>query len=882
MEAITEIKGLDALLKKLDKRNFFVPGFKILWKIVAKIMGLRLKDYRIHAIAQSHLDASWLWRRKETLQKNYKTFTMALRHMNEYPFFKFSNTSPQYYYWMEKLTPDIFEDVKRRVAEGRFELIGGMWVEPDLNVISGESLIRQRLYGQRYYLERFGKMSNVGFLSDCFGFTWQLPQILTKSGAKYFYTNKLSWNDYTKHPFILFHWQSPDGSRILTYSVPYTMNNFIQKPNIGNFDKFARFFPPDTQFNYDIDYKEVKQSGSPEHVHDIAFIYGLGDGGGGPIRPEIIFFKQLMRLGYCDIITMEDYFKIIEKDANKFATWNDELYLEFHRGVYTSHVWLKELNRAAEIQLQNVDLLSTLIAHLGLPYPGEKLEQIWKLVLFNQFHDILPGSSIPEVYEDVRSDYEKINLNLKRLQQKALDFLISKISIPSASVVIFNLNGWQRSDLVSLSDVDQLEDAKGQILPAQMSHNGSKVFQIQDIPAHGYVILKKSSKAASEVKSELKVESSKTVITLENESLVAEINKETGNLKRLFSKTFKRELLTMEGNEVLLYKEKQTGFAAWDIESGYTKRRVHLDPQTRSLSCEILESGPLQACVKIIEQSGGLVIEKLLKLRPKENILHFTFDIRGVEKAFLVKLQFPFNIETEKVTSEIACGTIDRHIQQKTKAQKARWEMPCLRWVDFSDAECGVTVCNKARHGFDARYHKNYKSILRMTIGRRPKYPRGGSPIMSIFPSSNFHEQDEFHVDYSIVIHGKGNWKENSTYQHAIDLNNPLLVREVDKTTGKFPATMSFFTIEPANILLSTLKMAEDDKEHVIMRIYETIGKETTALIGFNGHFDIQDAEVVDLLEFNPEKIAHENPRELKVKVKPYEILTLKLKLSVA
>ncbi|MHA1315256.1 MAG: alpha-mannosidase [Candidatus Helarchaeota archaeon] len=801
--------------------------------------------------------------------------------MEEYPFFTFSNTSPQYYYWTEELTPAIFERVKSRVAEGRFELIGGMWVEPDLNLVSGESLIRQRLYGQRYYLEKFGKPSTVAYLSDCFGYPWTLPQILKKSGAKYFYTNKMSWNDYSLFNFIAFHWKSPDGSSILTYCMPYSVNNFAGHPNVGDFDKHARFFPSESEFSYDTDPDVIKNSGSKDHIQDIGVVYGIGDGGGGPIREEIIFFKQLYKLGMCDFITMEEYFKMIEKEQDRLPIWNDEMYLETHRGVYTSHVWLKELNRKAEIDMQNVELLSTLMALHGMPYPKKRLEKLWKLILFNQFHDILPGSSIPEVYEDVRDDFKIIQFHVNKLLNGALEHLAKILQVQARSLLIFNSLSWDRSALIEIDDDNKLMDEQGNALPCQQDHSGTWLHLVSNVPAFGFKLVERGkSTKKSEFKSDLNIQENEQTIRIENQEIVAEIDRKTGNLVQLFSKSLQREFLTGEANKLRFFKDKAAQFPAWNIDKCYLSRPINFDSTNRTISCEAVEKGPLRICVKILEKFDGIEVQKQVLLLAHENALRFTLDVKGIQKETLIKLEFPFNIEANKISSEIACGVIDRHIRPKTKPQKGRWEISAHKWVDVSDSEAGVTLCNKTRFGHDAKYHPRYKSIVRMTIGRRPRYPKGGPPITSMIPSRKVHEQSEFHVEYWAVPHGKGSWKETLSFQKAHELNNPFITKEVKKSSGKLPSGTNFFKIEPPNVLLTALKQAEDDNQ-VILRLFETMGKQTTCTISFHESMIISDVKEVDLLELNPQKIKIQNEGEIKIKIKPFEIKTLKMKISL-
>ncbi|MHA1648946.1 MAG: alpha-mannosidase [Candidatus Helarchaeota archaeon] len=888
IDEILQSPSLDRFLKLLDKRNFFYPGAKILGTILKKFLWkYKTDDYNIYAIGQSHLDAAWLWRRIDTIHKNDITFSNALRHMDDYPFFTFSCSSAQYYEWMETYFPEKFEQIKKRVKEGRIELVGGMWIEPDLNCTSGESLVRQRLYGQRYYLEKFGKMSEIGWLTDSFGYNWALPQILAKSGSKYFYTNKMSWNTATQFPFIIFYWQAPDGSKVLTYSMPYALNLIVNKPGVGEFKEYTGFLENlETQrvFNYASDYEVIAKRRTGEYIKDLGLVYGMGDGGGGPLRIEIILLKEMLRHKLIKgFTTMGAYLKKIERFKDRLPIWNDELYLEIHRGTYTSQVWLKKLNRKTEFALYNLEVIASLASLLGWEYPKEKLQKLWKLLLFNQFHDILPGSAIPEVYYDTRADFEKIYKIIPKIQQSAIKKIIEQMNLPKNGLIVFNTFSWNRNAVIELKNQQKsiIKDKNGNEINSQLTGN-NQIFIANNIPSFGYTYFSlEPAETLPEYQTDLGVQEDDKTITLENTYLKLQIDKTTGHVLSIYHKILDKEVLTAPGNRVQIFKEKMTPMnPAWNINPTYHKHPLNLQDQ---ITVSIKEKGPVRTIIEIQRKSESPSTEIIQQISLLSNTdrIDFKLFLKYHIKSTIVKLMFPFNVVTDKIHCEIPFGTITRSIKPKTKAQKAQWEFPAHKWVDVSQEDYGVTLINKSRYGFDAHFHPKYKSIVRMTILRIPVYPHAGNPIMSILPSKKWHEQSEYSVDYSLYIH-KGDWRDAQSYLPAYEFNNPPLQIPVTPNRGALPQEFAFFQVSPTNIIASALKIPEDPLDHaIILRLYEAAGKETEANIKFSNLISIEDASETDLLELNPKQLEFEKD-SLKILLKPFEIKTLLIKYNVS
>jgi alpha-mannosidase len=883
LDEILQSPFLDKILKFLDRKNFFYPGARIIGTIIRKILWKYKKDdYNFYAIGQSHLDAAWLWRRTATIRKNNVTFSNALHHMEDYPFFTFSCSSAQYYEWMETFFPEKFEKIKERVKEGRLELVGGMWIEPDLNCTSGESLVRQRLYGQRYYLEKFGKLSEIGWLTDCFGFNWGLPQILRKSGAKYFYTNKMSWNSETLFPFIIFHWQGPDGSKVLTYSMPYSLNLVINKPGVGDFKEYTSILKnieSDNLFNYESDYDAIIKRRTEEYIHDLGFVYGMGDGGGGPLRLEIIYLKDFLRHKLIKgFITMADYFKKVEKFADRLPIWNDEMYLEIHRGCYTSQVWLKKLNRKTEFDLYNLEVLASVASLFGWQNPRDRITQLWKILLFNQFHDILPGSSIPEVYNDTRMDFKNLARTMFIIWADARSEVLKQIKIPQHGMIIFNTLSWGRDSLISSGERQRylIKTQDGTEIPSQVTE-GNQIFILKGVPSIGYSYVSfEKTETLPEYETDLVATESETTITLENTYLRVEIDKGSGHVSRISHKVLDKEVLTAPGNRIQFYKEKMTPQnPAWNINPTYQKHPLRFE---YALSVALKETGPVRLLVEVkrTSEDPSIEITQAISLLANTDRVDFHLAMKYYIKSTIVKLAFPFNVKTDKVHCEIPFATIDRSMKPKTPAQQAQWEIPGLKWLDVSQDDYGVTLINRSRNGFDARFHPKYKSLLRITILRIPVYPRAGNPIMSLFPSRKWHEQSEYSLDYSLYIH-EGNWKAAKAFLPAYEVNNPPLTFEVEPNQGNLPQEFSFLQVEPPNVVLTALKLPEDkDASALILRVYEATGERTEATITFPNTLAITKAAETDLLELNAEEFITDK-NTLQFSISPYEIKTFSI-----
>lgn len=822
-----------------DKQKFEHSLFSTRQTLITE--STSLKQRHLLLLAHSHLDLAWLWPLSETWQAAQRTFESILTLQKDFPSLIYCHSTPALYQWIEKNRPDLFAAIKKQVKANRWEIVGGMWVEPELNIISGESLVRQVLYGQRYILEKFNQLMSIAWVPDSFGFCWQLPQILKKGGIKYFVTQKLRWNDTTKFPYGIFWWQAPDGSKILSLMSALIGENI----------------EPIKMIKYACEWE--KQTGLKEAL----WLPGIGDHGGGPTRDMLEIAQRwekspfFPRLEFSSAI---DYLQKIEKNAKNIPVWKDELYLEFHRGCYTTHAEQKRYNRRCEDLLYQAELFASLAKiTTDFSYPKEEIEKAWKKVLFNQFHDILPGSSIPEVYIDANREWKEAEKITTQILTEALKAITNKITIPkppqpdAVPIVIFNTLNWQRSQIVSIplpspEKYWQILNLAGEPLPSQIS-DSTLLFLAENIPAVGYTIFWLSH-SADKIKQEIL---SFSDWVLENELLRVTIDADTGNIASLFDKINNREVIQHgKGNQLQAFEDKGQYWDAWNINPNYNQYPL---PSPKLKEIRWLEKGKVRSRLQIIRQIGESEFYQDYILEASSPLIKIVTKVNWKESHVLVKAAFDFKIETEFATCEIPCGAITRPTQPQTPQEKAKWEIPALRWVDLSNTEFGVSLINDCKYGYDIQ-----TSRLRLTLLRSPEWPDAKA-------DRDFHE-----FIYALYPHS-GNWKQANVVQRGYELNIPLQVilpaREKKQTS--LPPKGSFLNFSAENIILMALKQSEENPKNWILRFYECSG-EPAKLELKSDLLEIVKMQEVDLLER-----AHPSPnkQEANLRISPWEIASL-------
>jgi alpha-mannosidase len=825
-----------------------------------------LKQFTIHAVGNSHIDMAWLWPWTETVEVVRNTFRSALDLMREYPDFKFTMSSARTYEWMEEKYPDLFKEIQERVKEGRWEVIGGMWVEPDLNMPAGESLTRQILIGKRYFQKKFGMDIKIGWNPDSFGYNWQLPQIYKKSGMDYFVTQKLLWaHEFTTFPYKLFWWEAPDGSRLLTY-FPHDYAGGIEAEGMA---KDLSVWAPAMY--------GPQLSDAPEVMH----LYGVGDHGGGPTRtmldnavrlmaPDVVYPK--LELG-----TAKAFFDDLEKKlpSMKVPSWKDELYFQYHRGVLTTQAETKRRIRRSEGTMLDSEKFASIALLYGLPYQQEEMERAWKRLLFDQFHDIMPGSGIAVNYLEAKRNLEDVERVGREITDEALHEIVARITTlgDGVPVVVFNSLPWSRTEMIAAeaqlpNPVREIEvvDSAGKLAESQVLNVDPKTHQVRflllaNVPPLGYkTYFVHPAKTLFPKHAAIKA----TGESLENDFIRLRIDPRTGCLTSLVDKRSQTEALapaetdtggpknSVCGNLLQTFVDKPKKWDAWNIDADFEKQHWDLD---KADEVRLTESGPLRAVIRVKKHFQNSAFVQDITMYTGVPRVDVKMQADWHEKHILLKVAFPLSAHNEKATFEIPYGSIERPTTRRTPAEQAEFEVPALRWADISDATHGFSLLNDCKYGYDAK-----GNVLRLSLLRSPAWPDPHA--------------DEGHHEftYSLYPHA-GTWREALTIRRGYELNYAPFILQTDKHQGTLPAEHSFVQVEGDNVVLTAIKKAEDD-DALILRFYEWAGRESNVRLQLPP--GAQSASETDLMEKPKVKLPVQN-RAVSVRTKPYEIKTLKV-----
>ena len=662
----------------------------------------------LHMAGHSHLDIVYVWPYREYIRKVGRTHATMLRLMEQYPDFKFSQSSAKIYADMKEHFPDLYKQVKQRIAEGRWQPVGAMWLEPDCNLISGESFVRHILHGQRFWQEEFNFQSRVCWLPDIFGMTWALPQILARSGIDVIMSHKyFNWNDTNPWRQNTFWWEGPDGSQVLMVVPP---GHFIGMVDPDHMDKFWR------------DYSDR------ETIGEALYTYGWGDGGGG-VDPEMLEcatryadFPGVVPTRYAH---PEDSLLSIADRAKQttLPIWSDEMYLEAHRGTYTTKGRLKKLNRQSEILYREVEALAALAWQNGAVYPEDRLDAGWKILLNTQFHDALPGSHITQVYLDLLEEYESLQYIAHEVREAASTSLFGDNQ--GDRVLVFNSLLTERRDMIKLPpEVTQglyLTDESKQPLVQQIVHNldGSESILValdKPLPSLGYRVFGLTDSLHTSVDDDLSVQEN----VLENRFLRAEFS-QNGELISLWDKETQRSVLTEGtcGNKFQLYEDRPGHLDAWDIVPTYEEKEL---PITGDATLTIDETGPLRASLKLVRHCYDSTITQRISLTSESRILMFETEVDWHERQRLLKVGFPLDVSARHATYDIAYGNIERPTHRNTSYDAARFEVPAHWWMDISESGYGVALLNDCKYGHEAN-----GSLMRLTLLRGSTSPDPGS-----------------------------------------------------------------------------------------------------------------------------------------------------------
>ncbi|MFD1138457.1 alpha-mannosidase [Paenibacillus urinalis] len=797
----------------------------------------------MHMVGQSHIDIAWLWPVRETVRKTSRTFSTVDALMNEYPGYNYTQSQPLLFHFLKENDPELFERVKSRIKEGRWELVGGMWVEPDLNIPSGESLIRQMLYGQRFYQEEFGKTSRIEWLPDTFGYCASLPQILKHGNIDYFMTTKLGWNDTNPFPYDLFYWVGIDGTPILSY-----LNHGVNEHTM----------PKDIHDHW--------QSYREKAMHsEQMLLYGHGDGGGGVTREMLEYIDRaelMVGQPVSRYSTAADFFAGTEQAGPKLPKWRGDLYLELHRGTYTTHGRNKRNNRKAEILYREAELWQalTLQKRGKQETEGISLQEGWKLILLNQFHDIIPGSAIKESYETSDKEYKEIFDIGNASLQANLTELAASIHTEGVSAgrpyIVFNSLGWNRSALVQLESETQpvkAYDETGQELLSDYV-DGSVIVHVPDIPKLGYKAIWLQSEAGIETSVKSMKDEVVSINQWETEYYKVLFN-ERGEIIRLFDKECNREIVKPgeRANRFQFFHDRPTLWDAWDIDPRYEQQEAG---EAELLDQRLISQGVTGDVIRFRWRIHNSEMTQDLIFYHDHKRIDFKTAVTWNEAHKLLKVSFPIHVVTDKATYEIPFGALERPTHRNTSWEQAQYEVCGHRYADVSEHGYGVSLLNDCKYGYDIQ-----DSTIRLSLLRAPKWPDDSADL------------GEHHFTYSLYPH-EGDWRSGHTVRQAAELNTEVSVLAAERRAARLASTGSFIELDSSHVILDTVKPSESG-EGFVLRLYESAGGRED--IQLKWPYPVAEAYLSNALEEKLSPLSMEEG-EIKLAFAPYEIKTVLIK----
>ncbi|HEY3321000.1 MAG TPA: alpha-mannosidase [Planctomycetota bacterium] len=755
--------------------------------------------HELSAVGHAHIDTAWLWPLAETWRKCERTFSSQVAYMDAYPEHKFACSQAVQYAMMKKKNPELYERIKAKVEAGQFVPVGGTWVEPDCNIPSGEALSRQFLQGQRFFQKEFGITCREFWNPDVFGYNGQLPQLMRLAGITRFLTQKLSWNRFNKPPHHTFMWEGIDGSQVLAH------------------------FPPTDTYNAVCDVAQLRQGTKSYKDNDRSrhsyLLFGYGDGGGGPTKQMLEMLRRardLQGLPRTQIRSSSEFFELLEQDCTDRPLVIGELYFEYHRGTYTTQALTKRNNRKNEILLHDVEFISAIADKLGkAKYPARELERMWQTLLTNQFHDILPGSSITLVYKDAKRDHEQIRRSGQALCQRALKALAGK----GKGFTPVNTTGFARKEVAA-------------------QPNGELAFV--EAASYGVGAIRKAPESLK-----LKTLPSGDML-LENGQLRVELAR-SGRVLNMFDKKTRREALAGPANVFELYEDEPTNFDAWDVDPFHIETRNECAPAT---ACRVLSSGPLRVSVEFEYAIGTKSsIKQEVRLDAGARRLEFHNSVEWKERHRMLKVAFPVQVRAMDATYEMQFGCVQRPTHFNTSFDLAMYEVPGHKWVDLSEHGFGVALLSDCKYGYSTFGNTMRMSLLRGTTSPDPVADLGSHQFA-----------------YALYPHA-GGWQQGGVVAEAYRFNVPI------QWAPGVAEPRSFASVNDANLVLDTIKKAEDSRD-LVLRLYEAHGARGTAKVKVNLPFTA--AAFCNILEEEQAQAVVENG-EVVVPYQPYQVITIKL-----
>ena len=845
------IDALNTALLKLDSSYSSCDEFYASVPAALDVLQAELEkagpamDVEVSAVGHSHIDVAWLWQLAQTRRKCGRSFNTVLSLIKEHPEYIFTQSQPQLYEYVREDYPELFEGIKQAVKDGNWEIIGGMWVEADCNLTGSESLARQFLYGRRFFEEHFGKdvESPILWLPDVFGYSANLPQLIKQAGLDYFFTIKLSWNQFNRMPYDSFWWQGIDGTQILTHLGTTRTDMDVRGVTYNG------IATPEEIMN-------TWESCNQKEYHDnLMTCFGYGDGGGGPTREMLENVRIMNDFPGLPKVKHEkaiDFFRKLEKNSgDRLPKWVGELYLEYHRGTYTSQAKNKQANRRSEFGLHDAEFLASYakVINSDFEYPKAELEEAWKLVCLNQFHDIIPGSSIAEVYVDSLAQYDEIQQIVSDSVSKSLACIASKTG---GDIVAANPTSFDRDDYLfiknKLKPSQTVQKADGTNLTTQSVANGTLI-DCGQLEPYSIVPL-----AVVDGGGDMSSGMTASESLLENDYVRVEIDN-NGDITSIFDKTNNRELIPQDeiANQYIAYEDRPLKWDAWDIDVYYQEKPYYCDS---AISVKVVEEGPLRVSVEIERKILSSTFVQRISLDANSPRINFFVTIDWQERSMLLKTAFPLELLSDQATYEVQWGNVKRPTHSNTSWDWGKFEGCAQKWADLSESNYGVSLLNDCKYGYDIHDNVMRLSLLKSGVMPDPKADEGVHTF-----------------SYSLLCHTGPVGSE--TIKAGYALNDPLIGYMVEKSASLTNSLQSLISCDSENVVIETIKFAEDGHA-IIVRLYESLGQRSTAKV--STAITAKSVYLSDLLENQLEQLSV-NANTVELELTPFKIVTLRLEL---
>ncbi len=776
----------------------------------------------VNCIGHTHIDVAWLWTLSQTREKAQRSFSTVLHLMEQYPEYKFMSSQPQLYEYVKEEVPELYEKIKARIREGRWDPEGAMWLEADCNLIGGESMVRQIIHGKRFFKEEFGVNSHVLWLPDVFGYSAALPQILKKCGVDNFVTSKISWNQTNKMPYDTFYWEGIDGTEIFTNFITTQDSKFDGQDNMTT---YVGHLNPSHVLGTWLRYQQK------EYNNETVLTYGYGDGGGGPTADMLENGRRLSYglPGFPKTVQSctTDYLDKVKKNFDRSAEqlkrspkWVGELYLEAHRGTYTSITKNKKNNRESEFLLQRAEGLSAIANRLlGKEYAEDVFYRSWQTVLLNQFHDIIPGSSIKEVYEDCDKDYQRVRDDVTAELQKSL-YSISQNIKTDGGVMLYNSTGF------SLSGVAEID---------------GKRFETPKLPPYGWTVVDPKTE-----ENRVKIHEN----TAENDYYILSLDA-AGRIERLYDKSSQREVLLRPANELRIFEDRAWECDNWEVPEYYREKMWVLDDNAKITPF----SNEVGGGYTVEKNYLGSTIKQTVQLYNKSRLIEVKNELDWHEEHQILKIAFPLDIHTNSATFEIQYGNLSRPTHRNTSWDTAKFEVCGHKWVDLSEDGYGVSLLNDCKYGYSVEGSELELTALKCGTNPNPDADKG-------------HHEFRF----ALLPHA-GDFREGGTVREAYGFNNRPVAVALNKQDGKLPETFSALSVDCDNIVIETVKNAYNG-EGTVVRLYDAFDRRGT--VRLTAGFPVKKALLCDMLENELEELPV-NENAVEIPIKNFEIATVKL-----